>query len=384
VNRGSEWRIAILGSLLALCSFGPFYVTPNYLLALQTVHGFSLDQLGYISGAENFLIAIACTVAAFNVRRIGWRMVLAAALVCVAGNVLSMFVTDFASVLAVRALTGLLGEGPLYAMSFAVLGSAANPDRAFGIGFGAVAVGAAIILAAEGAIDRLLGPAGVLVPYAVLALILAAVSAFWREVSGIGIPVDRTGPSVRLRASAMLASIILWSTAAGAFWAFCGTAAGVLGLDETAVSGALAIALTVGLGGILIPIVLGDRLGRVIPLIASTAGLIVACFLFFETSRFLQLAAVLTLFQLCWNIAAVYLPAGIAAIDSTGRYSAFSAVAQIAGMALGPALSGPALVRFGYGFMPFAAAVIVLGALLLFVTGARARAAETVGVITAT
>jgi hypothetical protein len=59
------------------------------------------------------------------VRRIGWRTVLAATLVCVAGNLLSIFVTDFPSVLAVRALTGLLGEGPLYAMSFAVLGSAA-------------------------------------------------------------------------------------------------------------------------------------------------------------------------------------------------------------------------------------------------------------------
>ena len=379
----SEGRIAIFGSLLALCSFGPFYVTPNYLLALQTAHGFSLDQLGYISGSENFLIAIACTVAAFNVRRIGWRMVLAAALVCAAGNFLSMFVTDFPSVLAVRALTGLLGEGPLYAMSFAMLGSAANPDRAFGIGFGAVAVGAAIFLAAEAALDRLLGPAGVLVPYAVLALILGAMSTLWREFSGTGIPVDRTTGSVRLRAGAMLASIILWSVAAGAFWAFCGTAAGVLGQDETAVSDALAIALTIGLGGILIPIVLGNRFGRVIPLIASTAGLILACFLFFGTSRFLQLAAVLTLFQLCWNVAAVYLPAGIAAIDSTGRYSAFSAVAQIAGMALGPALSGPILVRFGYGFMPFAAAAITLVALVLFIAGARARDAETVGAITA-
>ena len=100
----SEGRIAIFGSLLALCSFGPFYVTPNYLLALQTAHGFSLDQLGYISGSENFLIAIACTVAAFNVRHIGWRTMLAATLVCVAGNLLSIFVTDFPSVLAVRAL----------------------------------------------------------------------------------------------------------------------------------------------------------------------------------------------------------------------------------------------------------------------------------------
>jgi hypothetical protein len=381
VKGTSEGRIAIFGSLLALCSFGPFYVTPNYLLALQTVHGFSLDQLGYVSGAENFLIAIACTVAAFNVRRIGWRTMLAAALVCVAGNLLSIFVTDFPSVLAVRSLTGLLGEGPLYAMSFAVLGSAANPDRAFGFGFGAVAVGAAVILAGEADLDRLFGPAGVLVPYALLALVLAAMSTLWRQVSGTGIPVGTTGPSVRLRASAMLASIILWSTAAGAFWAFCGTGAGVLGLDETAVSRGLAIALTIGLAGILIPIVLGGRFGRIIPIVAATAGLILSCFLFFDTSRFLQLAAVLTLFQLCWNVAAVYLPAGIAAIDSTGRYSAFSAVAQIVGTALGPALSGPALVRFGYGFMPFAVAAIVLAALLLFIAGARDG--ETVGAITA-
>ena len=65
---------------------------------------------------------------------------------------------------------------------------------------------------------------------------------------------------------------------------------------------------------------------------------------------------------------------------------ALSGAAPVLGQgstSLGPALSGPALVRFGYGFMPFAAAAIVLVALLLFIAGARTRAAETAGAVTA-
>jgi hypothetical protein len=109
-----------------------------------------------------------------------------------------------------------------------------------------------------------------------------------------------------------------------------------------------------------------------LPLLFGTSGLILSCFLFFSGSTLLQLAIALSMLQVCWDIASVYQLAGIATLGWGGRFSALGAVAQIAGMALGPTLSGAALGRFGYGFMPLAVAGVAAAAFLLFVAATRA------------
>src|SRR5882757_9065057 len=120
--RRSEASIVLLGTLLCLCSSGPFYVVPAYLEAIQSGYGLSLGQLGTVSGLESFGIAAACTLSGLFIRRLGWRATLASALLCVVGNLLTVEAKSFGIVLSVRTLLGVLGEGPLYAMGYAVLG----------------------------------------------------------------------------------------------------------------------------------------------------------------------------------------------------------------------------------------------------------------------
>jgi predicted MFS family arabinose efflux permease len=370
MNRPSQGRVVLLGTLLALCSAGPFYVAPDYLAALQRVHGFTLAQLGYVSGVESLMIGLACAATGFALPRLGWRAMCAAALACVVGNLATVYATTFPAVLGVRALTGLLGEGPLYAMSYAVLGSAANPDRAFGIGVGSVAVSAAAVIALEPALGGLFGPAAVLFPYALMALTLTAMTVLTRPGSTAEAAAGPAAPGILMRACAMLLSMILWSAAAGAFWAFTGTAAQALSVSGATMSRALTVALMVGLGGMAVPVLLANRFGRAGPLLLSTLGLVGSCFLFFVSHALFALALALSIMQLCWNVASVYQLAGISTVDRSGRYSAFGGVAQIAGLALGPALAGGPLNQFGFGFMPFAVAGIAGVAFALFVAGA--------------
>ena len=370
--RGAETRLVFLGTLLAICSSGPFFVAPDYLSALQGLHGFSLAQLGYVSGLESLAIGVACAATGFALRRIGWRVMLAAAAVCIAGDVLSIFATTFPSVLAVRTLTGLLGEGPLYAISYAVLGSAANPDRAFGVGVGAVAVVAAVVIALEAELSHLFGAAAVLAPYVGVGFILAITVAASRPTSTIK-SSESPSREVYARAGSILASIILWTAAAAAFWAFTSTAATTLGVTEATISKALSIALVVGLIGLIIPVVMSHKVGRVTSVFVATAGLVLSCFLFFSGHALFQLAVALSVLQFCWNVAAVYQLAGAATVDRGGRFSAFGGVAQIAGTALGPLISGSALGRFGYGVLPLAVTAIAIVAFVLFAVAVRTR-----------
>jgi predicted MFS family arabinose efflux permease len=365
-----------LGTLLSVCGSGPFYVVPGFLGDLQQSLGLSLAQLGMISGAEGLMIMLACTLVGWRFERIDWRVMLAAAIACVMGNALIAFATDFYQVLAIRALTGLLGEGPLYAMGYVVLGSARNPDRAFGIGIGAVVVSAALVFEAAGW-PLLPGPAAVLVPYAGLALVLAIVAGLARPALPGAAPSDEVDTAaVRLRALTILGSIVLWSAAAAGFWAFTDTASATLHVNPESISHALSASLLIGLAGMILPILLGNRLGRAMPIGLATAGLIASCFLFLASRDWVQLAVALSIQQFSWNVAAVYQLAGVASIDAQGRYSAYGAVAQIGGMAAGPILVGPLLGFYGYNALPFAVLVIGVAALLLFLVRIRTMARE--------
>jgi MFS family permease len=178
-------------------------------------------------------------------------------------------------------------------------------------------------------------------------------------------------PDASMRAGLILAALVLWSAAAAAFWAFTGTASSTLGVPAQTVSQALAIAMVAGLAGMLVPMVIGSRFGRVMPLLLASIGLSLSCALFFAGSGLVKLAVALTLQQFCWNISSVYLLAGLAMLDTSGRYSALGAVAQIGGMAVGPAVSGLFLARFGYGGLPAAVTAVSLIASAIFFVSLR-------------
>jgi hypothetical protein len=261
-------------------------------------------------------------------------------------------------------------------MGYVVLGSARNPDRAFGIGIGAVVVSAALVFEAAGW-PLLPGPAAVLVPYAGLALVLAIVAGLARPALPGAAPSDEVDTAaVRLRALTILGSIVLWSAAAAGFWAFTDTASATLHVNPESISHALSASLLIGLAGMILPILLGNRLGRAMPIGLATAGLIASCFLFLASRDWVQLAVALSIQQFSWNVAAVYQLAGVASIDAQGRYSAYGAVAQIGGMAAGPILVGPLLGFYGYNALPFAVLVIGVAALLLFLVRIRTMARE--------
>lgn len=377
MNRREISTVA-LGTLLSVCGSGPFYVAPAFLGELQRSLGLSLGQLGMISGAENLGIALACMLTSWRLGQVDRRVIFMAAMVCVGGNALIAFATDFYQVLAIRALTGFFGEGPLYAMGYLILGSARSPDRAFGIGIGVVVICAAIVFEAAGSPLLPFGPAAVLVPYAGFAVILAMISALTRYTLPVVAPTgEESASGVRFRVLAALMSIILWSAAAAAFWAFTDTASATLHVDQAAIAHALSVALLVGLVGMVVPVLLGDRLGRAIPLGLATAGLIVSCFLFLGGGDWVQLAIALSIQQFSWNVAVVYQLAGVASIDAGGRYSAYGAVAQIGGMAAGPVIAGAALGLHGYATLPFVVMALGLAAFTLFVLPAPSGSRNT-------
>jgi predicted MFS family arabinose efflux permease len=362
----SQIRLTIVGTLLYICGGGPTYVMPAYLNDAGRVLGLNAGQIGLLSGAESLGIGIACVLTGLFVKRVNWVVVVIAALMCVVGDGLMMVCRDFQTLSLIRFLTGFGGEGPLYAISYVVLASTARPHRAFGIALTGVAVVAAGALHFESWLNGIFGDAGALAPCGAVALVLACIIAQSRSIGIARQDSVRAAAAVRYDAVAILISVAVWSSAAGAFWAFSESASGALHVPPATVAQALSIGVIAGLAGTAAPIFVGTRFGRVPPLGLATLGMIGASILFFASSDLIRLALALSLIQFCWNIATVYQLAGLAGVDPDGRYSALGAVAQLVGLAFGPAVTGLLIGSMGYAAVTVVVTVCTVIGLLLF------------------
>ena len=94
-----------------------------------------------------------------------WRTTAAIALcVVVVGNLLSAFATSFETMLLLRGLIGLFGEGLVFSIGVAALGETTNSDRSFAIMVSAQVAWAVTGLFGLPYVAEAYGVAGIAVP----------------------------------------------------------------------------------------------------------------------------------------------------------------------------------------------------------------------------
>lgn len=361
----------VLGCLLYTAGSAILYVLPAYLAELAAGLGLNDAQLGSVTAAENIGIGLASMLSMLWIARTDLRVTaIVAAVVCAACNLLAVFGQSFRAVIAARFLTGLVGEGMLFALAFVVLRGARNPERAFGIALTTVVAFGSVVLLASPALDHLRPGSGALLPLAAVALsVLLAVRFMPRRQLPAAAPADGAGAAGfrgNARAVLALAAMAVWYAAPGAFWTFADTAAADRQIPGEAISLALAIGNAVGLLGSLLSAWQGDRWGRAGPIVAASACLCLSVLAFAHSLTLLALSAVLSAFNICWNYGAVYQMALVVALDPVGRISVAISAAQVWGFAVGGFLSGLVIYRTGFAALPGVVALFVAAGLLLF------------------
>jgi hypothetical protein len=291
------------------------------------------------------------------------------------GDVAANFVGGLQGLLMVRLATGFLGEGPLYAIGYSVLSKARDADRAYGWAILVLVAVSSAAMAGSALLGRF-GPYGVLLPL-VVSCVGGAMALVWlpsfetppmavsgRPASGVG------------RSLALLLGIGVWYAAPGLFWSFAVPVSAGHGLGQVAIDQALAVSAAIGLSGTLLPVILGDRLGRVAPILVSTAALCAAAAWAAAAADVLSLTAALAIFSCAWNAATVYQLAALAAVDASGRCAGLAAFAQLVGQAVGPVAGGVVIDRLGLGEVPLGVGVFAVpGALIFLVMAVSGRRA---------
>lgn len=257
-------------------------------------------------------------------------------------------------------LLGGLGAGGAVSSSGAAIAAFINPDRVAGFSGLANRAVVTVILA----VVPLIGLAPINV-FGTLALFSLAVlfTSMWLPsapaVEHAPVPVAGTGASVagatrprRIETIAgfvLLVTFALWAVSEDSLWAM----AGVMGADQAGLTPeglgiALSGATAGGLVGAILLMIVGDRLGRAVPL----AILLAAGGLLKITEGFVTDPTMFIVVFIAWNtvyaIAFMYFVATSAGLDADGRWSGPLFAVYLVGSSLTPVIGAALVEAFGY------------------------------------
>jgi predicted MFS family arabinose efflux permease len=291
---------------------------------------------------------------------------IAGILIAVAGNIATSLRHDFASVAALRLVTGF-GSGMCYSAGIACLSLMRNSARHFSVFI-------VILVLANSAelwlVPSVLGRVGVQGLYLIFGAAFLVPLVLMRSVPGVAFSVTPAVPGTTGGRAATattlawwcLAAIVLFNVPASAFWAYSERIGDSIGLSPQAVANTLTLCNLFSLTGSVVAYWLSLRWGQHRPQLV-VIGLMAAVFAMwsFGITQAGYVVGVLVFFEI-WSMTQVYQLGTLNDIDHQGRYVALVPAAQGLGQSAGPFIGG-LLLGWGLAFSQ------VIAALLVFITG---------------
>ena len=365
--------------LTAAIVFGTFgaltiMIVPGFVMLIGTQSGLDDRHLGFVAAWNINATAVAMGLATFLIARVNWRhLALVGAGLIVVGNLFTAFSHSYSTIVAARVCTGI-GEGLAIAVSFAALGSASNPDRAFGIYLVVGLTVSALVLAVLPWLQASVGSAGVFTGIAALVALCCTLVVWLPERSPSTTARGDAAPVVSKELTLSgLSGVFLYFLAQGAMWSYFERIGSASGVDSGFIGEAMGLSSFAGTGGALLATLVCTRLGRVVPLIASG---VISIFSFYLLGGHVTPAALMIaglLFNFSWNLAQPLLSGVCAEADCQGRVVVAMGCIQTVGFGLGPAAA--ALLLRGHDFSPVAwmSTVVLALSLAIVLAGLKVR-----------
>lgn len=357
-DRRRDRLICALGAVLFTMGGGIFYVQPAFSAAFASALKLSAREVGIVDSLETGSLAMAAILMAIAPKRFGLKLMMVSVATVAIGNLLSGLMPDVYSLAALRSITGLIGEGPLNAYSFVILGRMARPERGFGVALTLIALCGTLALQPSLQFHGA-GYGATLLIFAALAMPAIGLLMAVMRLKPVGAQPRPIIAKTKVRISGsitvrLLVGQLIWAAAPGMLWPFTAQMADRSGLHESVVMAALSISTIFGLSGMVIPAILGKDTNHRSAIVAASLGISIAACLIYNASGLPSLAIGYALFILFWSMGQIYQPALLVSVDRSGRGASLISVVQLAGMAIGTALGGLAIQWWGIRAIPIA------------------------------
>jgi predicted MFS family arabinose efflux permease len=320
------------------------------LMIMPIVPGVLISQLGFSTEEATSVIsaevgggALASILAIFWIGRFNWRIAsLVSILVVVAGNVVSVYISDVMTLTLVRFLVGFLGQGTAFVVGISMIHSTSDPDKNFGYVIAAqVAFGVIALLSLQRLVIGFDSIGGVYLPLAALAIL--GLPLLRNLAPGFEAQpeqhADAATGSVLLPVSGLVVMLI-WCCGLGAMWAFVGQIGVANGLEPVLAQQALAVSSAVAiLGAIGAATLAGKGVGRFLPVTIALLVQAGMAWLLQGEMDWVEMAIKASIFQIFWNMTGPFIMGAIASSDTSGKVSVLIPAAQTAGFSIGPIIA---------------------------------------------
>ncbi|MBU2875024.1 MFS transporter [Marinobacter salexigens] len=364
-----------LVAFVAMAGLAYINFLPGVVSALAGGIGFSDAQAGQIVALNGYGGLLGSAVAIFLISRVPWQYAMMACLALLTvADLGTAWVASYPMLLGWRFGAGVLG-GLCVGTGFAVIARLNNPDRAFGLLlFVQFSLGSVVIYLLPG-LETSLGAHAVFYVMAALAFVSLVLLPFLPALRAKSTSAARTGP-LPGNAALLLLAIFGYQAAASGIWAYVGLIGRDAGLAAETVSQYIAATGLLGLLGAMLPVISGNRFGRLYWVTAGMAMSIAAAVLLsYAQSTALYVVAMALLF-FAWPAVQSFLLAVTADMDGTGRLSAFAGLIAYVGLASGPLLAASLLGSGSFAMMLYSCAVIFFASFLLLFRPLQAREAR--------
>lgn len=378
-------RLAAL-SMLAAGVLASLVLLILPILVAGMLDQFHLDdtRAGWLASADMLGSAIASLWVMNRIARIGWRATARAAIVIVvAGNLASIWAGGLVSLLAARLVTGF-GNGLILSIAFVGLCHSRSPERLFGgYTFAQLALQTLALTVAPKAIEAHGTTALYLALAAASALSTLLVPLFPANLQACRERVEHAPGDVGMRSEPVtriavtLAAQAVYFLAPAAAWGYLERIGQNFSLTMGEVGTALGLSSIAGIAGASSVIMMGGRLGKLVPMGLGTAVSVMAMLLFMDGPGFAMYLLAACLFNFAWNFTFPYQMGFISQLDRSGSVATLSLVAQLFALGTGPLAASLILSAGSYEAVLWSCIGAYVVSLLLFTfSGTRRTAAE--------
>ncbi|WP_027856570.1 MFS transporter [Marinobacterium jannaschii] len=368
-------------SIISAAGAAIFLILPILLGAAAEHLQLDEEQAGLIASSYFIGFLLVCLSAVFWIRRFDWQYVSGTGFLLLSGGLAAAaFINQYSILLALMALSGI-GAGILFGLAVCVVSDTDDPDRYFGIKILAEqVVGAALLFLLPIYVTVHWGFPGMLLTVAAVLALLGLSTAWLPKRGKRGVESASSSDHTATKISvwpvwAALLALMVYFAGLSGLWAFVERIATQQGIDAVTIGKALSFGLVGGGLGAFAAALLGDRFGRLFPLVLSTGFLAAVIFIYSSAFDALLFAASTFVFSGVWNYGLAYQMGLVVSLDKRGNLSVLISSFLSLGAIVGPAIAGMLIGEQGYGgLFVFTAITIVFGlavfALLLTKAGA--------------
>ncbi|QIB64147.1 MFS transporter [Kineobactrum salinum] len=327
--------------LVGTVGVGVFLCMPVISSALAENFGFDARQVGEFSFVQLAFISLGCLAGLYFSRRFSMRSVAAASVgLLLLMDLVSPHLREYNLFLVARAVAGMAG-GVAMALATGALARLPAAEKYFGLFLLSQIIFSVVGIWLMPRLVASFGIAGVFYPLALVELVvipLALLSMPARSFAEGPSSVARNSTADWMLSAVMLVAILTFFTAVGAYWTYVGMIGRGSGLSAESVGLALSLAAVGGALGSLVPVVVQQRFGQIVPLAGAAACLLLALALTNDHDSLFTFALSAAIFMFGWYIFHPYQLGVLAAIDRDGRAMMASAALTGLGLSIGPAL----------------------------------------------